>query len=266
MIKNGCVKIEDTDMYYAAFGKGKRNIIVLPGLSDGLATVKGLALVLMPSYKRFLKDFTVYMFSRKNKMPAGYTIEQMADDQVKAMRTLGIDRACVLGVSQGGMISQYIAIKYPEMVDKLVLAVTAPSSNDTVTKCVTSWIDMAQKNDHVSLMADTAERMYSDKYLARNRKMIPLQAKLTRPKSYERFYRNAYAILEFDARDRLSEIACNTLIIAGDDDKTVGNEAPYELKKGIKNSELFIYEGLGHGAFEEAKDFYDRVYEFLQVK
>ena len=43
------------------------------------------------------------------------------------------------------------------------------------------------------------------------------------------------------------------------DDKTVGNDAPYELKSGIVNSELFVYEGLGHGAFEEAKDFYDRV-------
>lgn len=262
MIKNGCVKIENTDMYYAAFGNGERHLIVLPGLSDGLATVKGKALLLMPAYKSFLKEFTIYMFSRKNVMPEGYSIEQMADDQVKAMNILGIDKACVLGVSQGGMISQYIAIKYPEVVDKLVLAVTAPNANDILAEGVTAWIDMAQKFDHVSLMVDTAERMYSEKYLAKNRKMFPLLAKFTKPQSYERFYRNAYAILEFDARERLNEIGCSTLIIAGDDDKTVGNEAAYELKKGIKNSELFIYEGLGHGAFEEAKDFYDRVYEF----
>lgn len=33
-------------------------------------------------------------------------------------------------------------------------------------------------------------------------------------------------------------------------------------KEGIYNSELYVYEGLGHGAFEEAKDFYDRIFAF----
>lgn len=262
MIRNGCVKIENTEMYYAAFGKGKKNLVVLPGLSDGLATVKGKALLLMPSYTKFLKDFTVYVFSRKNEMPEGYTIEQMAEDQVKAMCILGIDKACVLGVSQGGMISQYIAINHPELMDKLVLAVTAPNANNTLTESINTWIDLAQKQDHLSLMTDTAERMYSEKYLTKNRRMLPLLAKLTKPQSYDRFYRNAYAILEFDARERLDEIKCKTLIIAGDNDKTVGNEAAYELEKGIGNSDLYIYEGLGHGAYEEAKDFYNRVYKF----
>ena len=58
-------------------------------------------------------------------------------------------------------------------------------------------------------------------------------------------------------------IKSKTLIIAGEDDKTVGNDAKNELNMGIKNSELFVYDGLGHGAFEEAKDFYDRIFGFL---
>ena len=87
-------------------------------------------------------------------------------------------------------------------------------------------------------------------------------AKFTKPSSYERFYRNANAILKFDVRDRLSEITADTYIIAGEDDKTVGNDAAGELKDGIPNSELYVYEGLGHGAFEEAKDFYDRIFTF----
>jgi hypothetical protein len=40
MQKNGCVKVGNTDMYYVAFGEGKKNLVVLPGLSDGLWTVK----------------------------------------------------------------------------------------------------------------------------------------------------------------------------------------------------------------------------------
>ncbi|MBR5357325.1 MAG: alpha/beta hydrolase [Lachnospiraceae bacterium] len=262
-MKESIVKVGDTDMYYVSFGEGEKKLIVLPGLSDGLATVKGKALILSAPYKRFFEDYTVYMFSRKNEMPIGYSIEDMADDQVEAMKKLNIERASVLGVSQGGMIAQCIAVRHPEVVKRLILAVTAPYANEVVKKSVSSWIDMVKRDDHEALMIDTAEKMYSEKYLKKNRKYFPIIAKFTKPKSYDRFLKNAEAILRFDVKRELHKINCPTLILAGSDDKTVGNDAPLELNEGIPESELFVYEGLGHGAFEEAKDFYDRVLEFL---
>ena len=90
-------------------------------------------------------------------------------------------------------------------------------------------------------------------------------AKFTKPKSYERFLRNACAILDFSVINELGKITAPTLILAGSDDKTVGNDAPAELKAGIKGSELYVFDGQGHGAFEEAKDFYRRVYEFCSI-
>ena len=262
---NGTVKIGDTEMYYVSFGTGQKNLIVLPGLSDGLATVKGKALVLSLPYRKYFDEYTVYMFSRKNKMPGGYSIRDMARDQSSVLSMLGIEKTSVLGVSQGGMISQYIAIDNPSLVEKLILAVTAPYAGPVAVDSVSTWIEMAKKGDHLSLMTDTAERMYSDEYLKKNRRMFPLLARLTRPGGYERFFRNAEAILEFDAREDLCRIECPTLVIAGSDDKTVGNDAARELHDGIAGSELFIYEGLGHGTFEEAKDFYDRVLGFLRT-
>ena len=261
-MKNGCVAIGNTGMYYVSFGHGSRNLIVLPGLSDGLATVRGKALFLQAPFRKFFGEYTVWMFSRKNEMPEGYTIRQMAEDQALAMRTLGIGRAAVLGVSQGGMIAQYLAIDHPEMVERLILAVTAPCANDVARDAVGAWIDMAKQGDHVRLMTDTADRMYSRAYLEKNRKLLALTARFTRPRSYERFFRNARAILAFDARAELSKIGCPTLIIAGEDDHTVGNDAPRQFSEGIPGSELYIYPGLGHGAYEEARDFYDRVYAF----
>ena len=157
-MKNGRVAIQQTDMYYVSFGQGSKNLVVLPGLSDGLTTVKGKALFLKAPYKRFLAEYTVYMFSRKNDMPEGYTIRQMAEDQALAMKELGISKAAVLGVSQGGMIAQYLAIDYPEMVEKLILAVTAPNANKVAKDVVRAWIEMAKQGDHVRLMTDTAEK------------------------------------------------------------------------------------------------------------
>ena len=262
MRKNSAAVIGDTEMYYAAFGSGRKTLVVLPGLSDGLATVKGKAFLLSGSYKKFLQDYTVYMFSRKNEMPEGYSIADMAEDQVSVLKGLGIPEAYVLGVSEGGMIAQAMAAKHPKMVKKLILAVTAPNANETVTEAVSGWIELAKRGDHTALMIDTAEKMYSEEYLQKNRKLFPMLAKFTKPKSYDRFLKNAYAILDFDARNDLSKIGCPTLIIAGSDDRTVGNEAAIDLNRGIPESELFVYEGLGHGAFEEAKDFYDRILSF----
>lgn len=95
------------------------------------------------------------------------------------------------------------------------------------------------------------------------KKLFPLLAKFTKPSNYERFFKNAYAILGFDASNELSKISAPTYIISGSDDKTVGNDGALELKAGISDSELFIYDGLGHGAFEEAGDFYERIFDFL---
>jgi len=264
-MKDDSVAVGSTEMSFVSFGRGQKDLVVLPGLSDGLATVKGKALLLAAPFKKFLKDYRIYMFSRKDDMPEGYTIRQMAQDQATAMNTLGLGKAAVLGVSQGGMIAQYLAVDYPEKVEKLVLAVTAAYANDAVKTAVNAWIKMAGQGDHVSLVVDTAEKMYSEKYLEKNRKLFPLMAKFTKPESYERFFRNAAAILDFDAREELSKISCPTLILAGAEDKTVGGEAARELNERIENSRLFVYEGLGHGAFEEARDFYDRVYAFFRT-
>ena len=264
MRKNGCITIDDTEMYYVSFGMGKKNLVVIPGLSDGLTTVKGKALILSPPYRQFFRDYTVYMFSRKNRMAEGYSIRNMSNDLVRALKDLNIDQAYLLGVSQGGMIAQYMAIDYQEIVKNLIRAVTAPNANAIVKETITGWIGMAMREDHTALMVDTAEKMYSEKYLRKNRKYLPLLARLTKPQTYDRFLKNACAILKFDCRGELSKIGCPTLIIAGGDDRTVGNEAASELNRGITGSELYIYEDFGHGAFEEAKDFYDRVREFCE--
>ena len=261
-MENGSVLLGNTEMDYVSFGEGEKKLVVLPGLSDGLTTVKGKAWLLSLPYRKFFRDYTVYMFSRKNDMPEGYSMEDMADDQASAMRSLGIGQACVLGVSQGGMIAQELAVRHPALVEKLILAVTAPNANETVKTVVSGWMELAERGDHTALMTDTAEKMYSEAYLQKNRKYFPLLARFTKPRTYDRFLKNAQAILGFDCRNELSKISCPTLIIAGGDDRTVGNEAASALSQAIMGSELYVYDCLGHGVFEEARDFYDRVREF----
>ena len=48
----------------------------------------------------------------------------MAADVAEAMETMNLDTAYVIGISQGGMIAQWLAEDFPEKVQKLILAVT----------------------------------------------------------------------------------------------------------------------------------------------
>ena len=264
-VKDSSVTIGDTDMCYISFGKGKKTFVVIPGLSDGLATVKGKGFIISRSYKAYFKDYTVYMFSRKNKMPEGYSIKDMADDLATALHSLGIERTCVMGVSQGGMIAQYLAIRHPELVEKLVLTVTAPCANDLIRANVSHWIELAERGEHKSLMIDTAEKGYSENYLKKYRKFYPIIGFVGKQKSYDRFLKNAHAILGFDASGEVEKISCPVFVIGGSIDGTVGIQGSYDLHEKIKGSELYVYEGISHAPFEEAAaDFYNRVLSFLR--
>ena len=258
--QDGWVKLGDTRMEYICFGSGKKIMVLLPGLSDGLATVGGKALLLSQTYRKYMKDFKVYMFSRKNDMPDGYTIQQMAEDQAEAMKILGIHDACVNGVSEGGMIAQYLAAEHPELVARLILTVTDPCVNDMIRERIRTWTEYAKKGDHKQLMIDTAENSYSDAYLKTYRKAYPVIGMVGKPKDYRRFLINAEAILNFDARGILAEISCPVLIIGGEQDHIVGVQASYDIHALIPGSELHIYPDSGHAAYEEEKDYNDRIF------
>lgn len=261
--KGGCIPIGDTDMDYVSFGTGSDILIMLPGLGDGLTTVKGMAVAMAITYRMYAKNYKVFIFSRKNKLNAGYSTRDMAKDQAEAMKALGISKAYVLGVSQGGMIAQYLAIDYPELVEKLVLAVTLLKQNETIQKVVKNWIHLAEQKNVQALIIDTAEKSYSEHYLKRYRVLYPLLGKIGKPKDFSRFHIQALSCIRHDTYEELDRIICPTLVIGGNRDKIVGATASRELAEGIQNSELFLYNDLGHGAYEEAEDFHDRVMDFL---
>lgn len=262
--KNGCVKVGDSKMDYISFGNGNRSLIILPGLGDGLSTVKGMALFFSLLYRKYAKTYRVFVFSRKYDLWENYSTREMAKDQAEAMITLGILKADILGISQGGMIAQYLAIDYPDLVGKMVLAVTSSKPNEIIKKVIGQWCEMALQGNYRDLMIDTAEKSYSQSYLKKYRLFYPLLGKIGKPKSFRRFLIQADSCARHNAFDLLDKILCPTLVIGGGCDKIVGTASAPAIADKIKGSELFIYQGLGHAAYEEAKDFNERVLAFLR--
>ena len=262
--KNGTLKIGDTTMDYIRFGSGERILVMLPGLGDGLRSMKGTALPVAFMYRIFTKEFMVYAFSRKNVLPVGYTTRDMARDQAEAMERLGISKADIFGVSMGGMIAQHLAIDYPEKVGKLILTVTSSRPNPILTESIEEWVSCAKRGDHTALMDSNVRRIYSEDYYRKNNWMVPIMGKLTKPKSYDRFFVQADACLTHDAYESLNHIKAPTVVIGGEKDLSLGGDASKEIAAKIPSAELQMYAQWGHGLYEEAKDFNQVVLDFLR--
>lgn len=261
--REGKVIVNGTTMNYVEFGHGQKPFIILPGLGDGLKTVRGQAITLALYYRLFAQHFKVYIFSRKNVLEKGYTTKDMSKDLNIALEQLGIKNSYVMGVSQGGMIAQHLAINYPKIVEKLIIGVSTSRENEVIYNTVSRWIELAKSNDYKTLIMDTFKKTYTPKTLKKYRILYPLISRMGKPKDFSRFLIQANACLTHNTYNELYKIKCSTLIIGGDSDKVVGNDASKEMAEKITESRLIIYNGLGHGAYEEAKDFNQQVLDFL---
>ena len=112
------------------------------------------------------------------------------------------------------------------------------------------------------LITDMAEKMYSDAYIKKYRPLMPLLTILQKPKDVQRFSILARSCLTCDTYESLSAIKCPVLVLGGERDRIVTAHASREIADRL-GCEIYMYENLGHAAYEEAKDFNRRVYDFL---
>lgn len=259
--KEQVLELQDVRMSYITFGRGKKPLVMIQGLST--RSIKGAAVSLAYMYRMFAKDYKVYLFDRRENIKGDITVRDLATDIAIAMEALDVKNADIFGVSQGGMIAQYLAIDRPDLVRRLVLAVTLSKNNETVKSVIKNWIEMTEQGKIKSLVADMATKMYSDSYVKRYRLFMPLLTVFQKPKNVPRFITLAKACLTCNAYDELDKIKCPVFVIGAVQDKIVSGEASKEIAEKL-GCEIYMYEDLGHAAYEEAKDFNQRVYEFLE--
>ena len=260
--KEGKVQYGNASADYVVFGKGSRDLVLIPGLVLGLKRIKGTSLQLALSYRLFAKDFRVWCFDHRDDLPEDVTAKDLTDDLAEAMQAAGIRRADVLGVSQGGMIAQYLALEHPQLVHKLVLGVTLCRNNPVVEGCIADWLRMLETKGMKAMALDSFRRTYSDRYLAKYEFFLPFLADSVKKADPQRFTALAKACLTCDTWERLPQITCPVLVIGGRKDRIVGPDSSEEIAQRL-GCEYYIYEDLGHSAYEEAKDFNKRVYRFL---
>ena len=254
----------DKSMDYVTFGKGKQPLVIIPGLGDGLQTVKGKVQLFSLSYRLLAKYYKIYVFSRINELRQGYTTRDMAADVAEAMETLNLDTAYVIGISQGGMIAQWLAVDFPERVQRLILAVTTAKPSQLARERIEHWQKLSQSGNFKHLMLDIAQHSYTQKSYQKWRLLYNVMGIFGRIKDKQRIDIQSVSCLKHDSLDFLEKINCPTLIIGAEKDDVLGVDGSLELHQHIKDSQLTILPECGHALYEQNKDFQKRVLVFLE--
>lgn len=190
----------------------------------------------------FAHYYHVYALDTRGhgKTPRGdapFTIRQFADDLLGFMDAHGIEKAHILGFSDGGNIAMIFAMKYPERVNRLILN-GANLDTKGIKRSVQCPIEIgycfaklfAGKSEEARLHAETLGLMVNDPNI--------------RP-------------------DDLSKIQAKTLVIAGTNDM-VKDAHTRLIASHIPDSQLVILEG-NHFVANKCPDSFNRaVFSFLQ--
>ena len=261
--KGKTLYFNNKSMDYVIFGKGKKPLVIIPGLGDGVQTVKGKAQLFSLSYRLLAKHYKIYVFSRINELRQGYTTRDMAADVAEAMETLNLDAAYVMGISQGGMIAQWLAVDFPGRVQRLILAVTTAEPSQLARERIEHWQKLSQSGNFKHLMLDIAQHSYTQKSYQKWRFLYNIMGRLGRIKDEKRIVIQSQSCLEHNSLEVLKEIHCPTLVLGALEDDVIGVKGSKELAKAISGCQLLILKHSGHALYEENKAFQEAVCEFL---
>lgn len=262
--KNATLSINGKTVDYVTFGTGNQPLVIIPGLGDGLQTVKGMAMPFSITYRILADRYKIYVFSRINELRQGYTTRDMAADVAEAMEVLTITSTYVMGISQGGMIAQWLAADFPERVQKLILAVTTAKPSQLARERIDHWQKLSQSGNFKHLMLDIAQHSYTQKSYQKWRLLYNVMGIFGRIKDKQRIDIQSVSCLKHDSLDFLEKINCPTLIIGAEKDDVLGVDGSLELHQHIKDSQLTILPECGHALYEQNKDFQKRVLVFLE--
>ena len=198
-------------------------------------------------------------FKFSESTPTQYSLSDMAKDAVSLMDSLKIEKAHIIGASMGGMITQIIALDYPERVLSITPIMTSPGVQNESLSGPTNELLEAMKKSFVFNLKGRIEDGVVEIYRQLTGSRFPFNENKFREKlkPIVAHGNNPFALhgaavgASPDRTSRLHEIDVPALIIHGTEDAILPLDHGAAVADGIKDSKRMIMEGVGHEIPEE---------------
>ncbi|MBT3368057.1 MAG: hypothetical protein HN416_12955 [Nitrospina sp.] len=234
---------------YARIGCEADAIIIFDGLGVENKAPAGMNLrMLKVAFKAYLKNYSVFLVTRRPGLPEGYTTRDMSDDYARMIKDEFSSPPDIMGLSTGGEIAQHFAADYPQLVKRLILGSTACKVGEQGVELLKCWREWAIQNRWTDIHVSSAV-MYSGRM---GRLLFKLIMRLFgrtlagAPDDPSDYVVTIDADLNHDTTDRLGEIKAPTLIVGGTDDVFYPEPLVNETAEGIPNITQHLYEAVGH--------------------
>lgn len=251
------IKIDSIELQYEISGYGPP-VVFINGLTMDL---NGWLL----QVDAFSQKYTMLRYDccgqgDSDKPDTEYSQEQHAEDLAGLLGKLEIPKAHIVGLSNGGMIAQHFALRYPEKTGALVLVDTCSYVDTLLNLIITSWIRAAEAGGS-GLRYDVAlPYLFSEDFTKKNLDRILAMRETNLARNPVNAVVNlSKASMRHDLRDRVSEIAAPTLILAGEEDILVPLKYSRILREKIEHSTLVTLSNCGHVPPIEKPDEFNRI-------
>lgn len=258
----------DTSIYHEVHGSGPR-LLFLAGTGGDIRAGSAVLSSSLP------ERFEVLVFDQRglgqsDKPDVPYTMADYADDAAALLAAVGWDSAMVVGVSFGGMVAQEIALRYPAIVQRLVLCCTSTGGEGGSSYPLHQLPDLGpeemarfrmpildKRRDDAWQTANPAEAAAALKPM-----VAASLARQADPAAVMGFRRQVEARAAHDTYDRLPSLRVPTLVCGGSYDGQAEPVVVTALAERIPGAEIAFFEG-GHGFLGQDPAAWERIGAFL---
>ena len=199
-----------------------------------------------------------------------YTTQGMAEDLLALLEALGVERAHLVGLSLGGAIAQEVVLAAPARFASLQLHSTWAGPHPYFHALVAAVRSVRLKLDRESFYRALSVWLFTPRCFATQPELIETVVQAAthhpHPVALHAYLRQTDAVLGHDARERLHQIRCPTLVAVGGQDMITPPFLAAELASLVPGARLLTFPETGHGGLWEDPETFNRAcLDFLEA-
>lgn len=239
------VSIGDAELHYESQGEGPP-VILVPGLSGNASFWAPQIAQIAARHRAITFDHRGVGASTPSRIR--YSVEQMADDVVRLMDALNIERAALVGHSTGGCIGAVIALDHPGRLSSLVMSSSWTTADAYFSRLFEARRAVLERQGIEAYVRHGSLFQYPPWWIAANAEALAAaeaRAIANFPPT-EIVLSRIEAILAYDRTADLGRIDIPVLVHAPRDDAITPPYYSEALHERIPGSRLHVIERGGH--------------------